>query len=274
MSLDDNFTKHYFAAIVIIVVAVLLSACGKEKNELIDMGVDYEYVPTMRTTDVETVISDSGLIRYRITAPLWLVFDEAEDPRWNFPKGLHMLKYDSQMQEDASFDCDSAKYLSERKLWRFDSRVKAVNVAGDRFDTEQLFWDSRDKKVYTDSFIHIERSDRIIEGYGFTSNENMTQYVVKKVSGIFPVNEQLQNDSIGDKADTQNNKAAQPRDTIPAQPRLVSSQEPLPKPSPSANSSPQLKPKQLRPSSGVYKSEKIKPISDQPINFQEIKPTK
>lgn len=66
MSLDDNFTKHYFAAIVIIVVAVLLSACGKEKNELIDMGVDYEYVPTMRTTDVETVISDSGLIRYQI----------------------------------------------------------------------------------------------------------------------------------------------------------------------------------------------------------------
>ena len=60
------------------------------------------------------------------------------------------------------------------------------NVDGDRFLTQQLFWDQNARKVYSDSFIHIERSDRIIEGYGFISNEQMTDYTIRRPSGIFP----------------------------------------------------------------------------------------
>ena len=45
------------------------------------------------------------------------------------------------------------------------------------------------RKVYSDSFIHIEREQKTIEGYGFESNETMTNYHVKKVSGIFPANQ-------------------------------------------------------------------------------------
>ena len=165
------------------------SSCGDTKKEFVNITIDHETTPTMETHDVETVISDSGVIRYKITAPLWLVFDEAVEPRWNFSEGLHLEKYDNDLNIDATFDCDSAKYLSQRKLWKFSSSVHALNVAKDRFDTELLFWDQQNKKVYTDSFIHIEKSDRIIEGYGFVSNETMTDYYINRVSGIFPINE-------------------------------------------------------------------------------------
>ncbi len=178
----------------IILATAIGSSCSSEKKEFVDITIDYETTPTMKTINVETLISDSGVIRYKITAPVWLVFEEAKDPRWNFSEGLHLEKYDNAFKIDAQFDCDSAKYLSVRKLWRFDGSVHAMNVAKDRFDTELLFWDQRDKKVYTDSFIHISLSDRIIEGYGFVSNENMTEYTVNRVSGIFPVNEN-RNDS-------------------------------------------------------------------------------
>ena len=141
------------------------------------------------TTKQLPVISDSGIIRYKITAPLWLVFEEAKEPRWNFSEGMHLEKYDNELKIDATFDCDSAKYLSQRKLWEFSGSVHALNVAKDRFDTELLFWDQQNKKVYTDSFIHIEKSDRIIEGYGFVSNETMTDYYINRVSGIFPIND-------------------------------------------------------------------------------------
>lgn len=165
------------------------SSCGDSKKEFVNITIDHETTPTMKTFDVETMISDSGIIRYKITAPTWLVFDEAQDPRWNFSNGLHLEKYDNDLNIDATFDCDSAKYLSQRKLWQFTGSVHALNVAKDRFDTELLFWDQQDKKVYTDSFIHIEKSDRIIEGYGFVSNETMTDYYINRVSGIFPISE-------------------------------------------------------------------------------------
>ncbi len=198
-------------AIAFATVAIVVSSCDGDKKEFINVQVDYETTPTMKTTDVETVISDSGIVRYKITAPTWLVFDEAQEPRWNFSQSLHMDKYDNNMKEDASFDCDSAEYLSKKRLWRFDGHVVAVNVAGDRFATNQLFWDQQKKKVYTDSFIHIERSDRVIEGYGFVSNENMTEYNVNRVAGIFPVSDMRHEDE--DSVETVN-----PLDTLPDRP--------------------------------------------------------
>ena len=59
-------------------------------------------------------------------------------------------------------------------------------MAAQRFLTPQLFWDQRQHKLYSDSFIHIERPDQVLEGYGFDSNEQLTRYNVRSVSGIFP----------------------------------------------------------------------------------------
>ena len=52
-----------------------------------------------------------------------------------------------------------------------------------------MFWDQRLNKVYSDSFIHIERADRTIEGYGFESNDKMTNYRITNPTGIFPASD-------------------------------------------------------------------------------------
>ena len=186
-------TSLLLSAMGAIVALCLSASCSSDKKDFVDVTVDNEVIPTMKTLNVETLVSDSGIIRYKITAPSWLVFEEAKDPRWDFNKGLHLEKYDNMRAIAATFECDSAIYLSQRKLWEFIGYVHMTNVAKERFETEHLFWDQRDKKVYTDSFIHIEKSDRIIEGYGFVSNENMTDYTVNRVSGIFPVSDMTQN---------------------------------------------------------------------------------
>lgn len=166
----------------------VLAACTEERRERVADVNDPENVPTMTTTNVATFISDSGYTRYHITTPVWYVYDEARVPRWTFPDGLFLEKYDDLFRPDATLRCDSAVYFSQKKLWRLDGNVRMRNTAGDRFLTQQLFWDQTSRTVYSDSFIHIERSDRIIEGFGFNSNENMTRYTVHRPSGIFPVN--------------------------------------------------------------------------------------
>lgn len=164
----------------------VLSSCDDEKKEVIHVDADPEKTPTMKTTDVATLISDSGITRYKITAPLWLAFEEAKEPKWTFPKGLHLDQYDLRLKPQASVECDSAIFYKGRQLWQLDGYVNIHNTLGDKFLTSRLYWDQRQQKIYGDSFIHIERDGKIIEGYGFESNENMTNYNVKKVSGIFP----------------------------------------------------------------------------------------
>lgn len=169
----------------------LTIACGSEHREEAAIG-DAKHFPTMLTTDVSTYISDSGYTRYHVDAPLWVMYEEADTPYWSFPQGLDMEKYDDTMAINATFRSDSAVYFSVRKLWRFDGNVIMRNTDGDRFATPQLYWDQNAKRVYSDSFMHIERAERIIEGYGFESNDQMTEYTILHPQMILPIDRMRQ----------------------------------------------------------------------------------
>ncbi len=172
---------------VTFVALALVASCSESRHSYVPDASDPERVPTMATTDVETFISDSGYTRYHISTPLWQMFDEAEEPFWRFPEGMELQQYDEHLRPAANIICDSARYLSRRRLWQLDGHVVMVNTLRDSFLTQQLFWDQTRAKVYSDSFIHIVRSDRIIEGYGFESNQEMTAYTVHRPTGIIPV---------------------------------------------------------------------------------------
>ncbi|MDE7426769.1 MAG: LPS export ABC transporter periplasmic protein LptC [Muribaculaceae bacterium] len=172
---------------VVLMAQVTMVACSETTRTYIPDPGDPEHVPTMTTTNVETLISDSGYIRYRITAPLWKMYEDVEEPHWDFPEGLSLQQFDLMMRPQATMDCDSAQYLSQKRIWRLDGYVKMVNTLKDTFLTTQVFWDQARREVYTDSFVHIVRAERILEGYGFTSNEDMTRYTIHRPTGIIPL---------------------------------------------------------------------------------------
>ncbi len=169
---------------------ILLIACGDEKSvEVKEFNSDS--VATVITRNIKTLISDSGLTQYRLTSQEWQMFEEATEPVWIFPKGLFIEKFDTLFNVAAYIKCDSATYHKEVKLWELNYNIAIQNMDGETMLTQQLFWDQRSKRVYSDKFIHIVRKDRIIEGYGFESNESFTNYKLMKPSGIFPVDEQM-----------------------------------------------------------------------------------
>lgn len=192
-----------FVAAFLWILCVHLTSCSGDDKKKYVANVDPEVTPTMTTTDVSTLISDSGIVRYRVQAPVWYVYDEAKEPKWTFPQSLHLESFDDMFNKDATIDCDSATYLTNVQIWRLDGNVRVVNMAGERFLTEQLFWDQRKQSVYSDSFIQIIRADRIMEGYGFVSNESMTDFAVRNVSAILPV-------------EMMDGEAKQPRSAAPA----------------------------------------------------------
>ena len=169
------------------ICAVTLATTGCKESDAVGTGdVDAANTPTMLTRNVETLISDSGVTRFRIVTPIWYVYDETEEPYWRFPQGLNLDKFDNFFRKEASVTADSAVYLKNKQIWRLDGNVNITNVMNEKFLTNQLFWDQRQHKLYSDSFIHIERTDKVLEGYGFDSNEQLTRYTIRQVSGIFP----------------------------------------------------------------------------------------
>lgn len=182
----------------------LLCGCHKEEEKTTDYSnVDLSTIPGMVTHDVSMLVSDSGLIKYHAIAPIWYRYDlDKKNPYQYFPEGLVLNQIDQQRNIVSHIQADTAYNYENTDLWHLIKNVQIYNVQGDKFRTNDLYWDARNHKVYSDSFIHIERNYDILEGYGFTSNDAFTEYEVRQTTGIFEVKEQERQKSDSLTADT------------------------------------------------------------------------
>ena len=171
------------------VMLVLFSSCSNKDKNLAKAISERDSLPSLHTIGVNTLISDSGIIRYKIITEDWKIFDKKEPPYWAFEKGVYLEKFDSLFHIDASIKADTAYYYERKKLWELRGNVHIRNQQGDKFDTSILFWNEREQKIYSKKPIRIEQADKsIINGmYGFESNQQLTQYKIFNSSGEFTV---------------------------------------------------------------------------------------
>ncbi len=184
----------------------LLAGCHKEEEKQQEgADLDLSTIPGMVTHDVSMLVSDSGKIKYHAIAPVWYRYDlDKSNPYQYFPDGLVLNQIDQDKNIVGHIQADTAYNYENSDLWHLINNVKIYSVQGERFNTNDLFWDARNHKVYSDSFIHIERNYDILEGYGFTSNDAFTEYEVRQTTGIFEVKDEPKHeqDSITAEADS------------------------------------------------------------------------
>ena len=176
-------------AMTAMVMLVLISACSGGDKEMGAAITERDSLPVMDTRGVTTLVSDSGVIRYRINAEEWQVYDRKSPSYWAFEKGVYVERFDSLFQVEASIESDTAYYYDKQRLWKLIGNVHIQNVKGEKFDTELLYWDQNKKRVYSDKEVRIEQPDQIIYAVGFESNEQMTRYKFYKTNGIFYIDE-------------------------------------------------------------------------------------
>ena len=175
--------------LLLLVCSFVYSCTQKEVRHRAGAIADRKAMPALAGDEVTTLISDSGITRYRITAKKWLVFDKADTPYWEFPEGVYLEKFNLNLEADATIEADYAYYNEPAQRWMLRGNVQAVNLQGERFETPLLFWDQPTESVYSDSSIVITREASIIKGVGFRSNQEMTKYTILRPTGVFPISE-------------------------------------------------------------------------------------
>lgn len=183
------YQKSTTFAIVAVVVFFFSFSCDRNPNPIIKPIQERSHTPGLEAENIVTIVSDSGIAKYRITTAEWKVFDKAESPYWEFPSGIFLESFDTNFEVEASIESDYAIFEEEKKLWTLKKNVKAINFSGRRFESEELCWNQDEERIYSDEFIKITEQDKIITGVGFESDQSLDQYVIKKPQGIFPIEE-------------------------------------------------------------------------------------
>lgn len=200
----QSITTTASVVVMLLLFLVTLFSCNQEVKEVVEVSSDPEKSYTMKATQVNTLISDSGITRYRVKAKEWLVFGNAKEPHSYFPEGIYVEKFDTIFHTEASIKADTAYYFDKKGLWRLIGNVEVESLQGERFNTSELFWDQKAEKVYSDKYIRIQQKEQIITGVGFESNQNMTRYRIFNSQGEFPVEEVVAPSAPADSVNTEN----------------------------------------------------------------------
>ena len=159
---------------VTFLVFLLLASCEQPREHTAPAINERDSVSMMTTYGVNTLISDSGVIKYRIVTERWDVNTIKQPTRWTFERGIFLEQFDQKFHIEGYIYADTAWYYDQIKLWELRGRVRIRNVNGLVFRSEELFWDS---KVIT--------PERELEGTYFRSDEHMRHYEVTNSVGSF-----------------------------------------------------------------------------------------
>lgn len=160
-------------------------ACQERQEHIAPAVNPKDSVSTMVTYGVNMLVSDSGMMKYRIVAECWEVNQAKNPSRWIFEKGLFLEQFDPKFHVEAYIQCDTAYYFDQEKLWELRGRVRVRNIEGLRFSSEELFWNQNKHELYSYKYSRLVTPDREMEGTYFRSDERMTKYTITNSKGSF-----------------------------------------------------------------------------------------
>lgn len=184
--------------------SLLLAACQEQVEHTAPAIHARDSVAMMTSYGVNTLISDSGVIKYRIVTERWEVNTNKNPSRWTFLKGMLLEQFDSKFHINSYIQCDTAYYYDQLRIWKLYGRVRILTKGGLRFSSEQLTWDENRHELSSNVFSRLVTPERTLQGTYFRSDEQMTRYFVSNSKGSFVKDDVAGSDNAGaDTATTQ-----------------------------------------------------------------------
>jgi hypothetical protein len=172
-----------FIGLVLLTASYAMVSCSEEREHTAPAIHDRDSVPVMTTYGVNTLISDSGVIKYRIVTERWEINENRKPSRWTFNKGILLTQFDLKKHVVGYIQCDSAVYFDKDRRWELRGRVRILTAQGLTFYSNELYWDERNHEMWSYSYSHLKTPDKELQGNWFRSDEQMTNYEIRQTKG-------------------------------------------------------------------------------------------
>jgi LPS export ABC transporter protein LptC len=180
ISVKMSRTLYFFIGIV------LFTSC-EEKIAEMQRNISQQDLGMERIETVEMLYSDSAIVRLRIQAPTLLNYIKVGEEKKVFPDGLKVDFYNENAITTSTLTAKYATQYNRQNKIVIQKKVIVESLNQEKLETEELIWDEQKKQLYTDKWVKVSTKDETIYGYGFTSNQEFTEWEINKVTGRFIV---------------------------------------------------------------------------------------
>jgi len=171
-------------------IIIFFVSCAQNNIEKINTLTNELNGPNVSAINTEIIYTENAQIKVKVKSPEINRYLDIEEPYTEFPKGMHVVFYDSLQKASSFIKANYCIYDETEKLWTAENDVVAVNENGDTLNTDFLIWNQLTKKIYTDQYVKITNDDGIIHGKGFEANQDFSGWKINQSSGIIRVKDE------------------------------------------------------------------------------------
>ena len=161
-------------------VAFVVYSC---KGKLAEAeALDLKETPVQIVNDMFIVQSENSQMQMRAEAPLMEKYENDSLKYELFPEGFFVYGYDEAGNLETKIVADNARHLKYddgRETWEAFGNVVVNNIINQEvMETDTLYWDQENEKMYTHCYVRLYSPDGFVQGYGMEADQRARDHKI------------------------------------------------------------------------------------------------
>ena len=161
--------------LIFCVLALFSVACGNDTTG--DIAFDRNGMPDEEFEDFVTQESDSGRVRWKLTAPLANRYNANQMVLMDKPK-IEFYSENGELQ--TTLTSDKGEYDENSRDMLTYGNVVAVSTDGDVLETDSLLWVNARAKIISNCFVKLTRGKNVYTGIGMECDQDLKSVIIKE----------------------------------------------------------------------------------------------
>jgi LPS export ABC transporter protein LptC len=155
-------------------VAFVVFSCKGKLGEA--EAIDLSETPVQTVRDMFIVQTENSGLQMRAEAPLMEKYEKGDTLSYElFPEGFNVFGYTEEGLLETRITSDNArhlKYKDGRETWEAFGNVVVQNlIKQETMETDTLYWDQKEEKIYTHRYVKMYSPQGFMQGYGMESDQ-------------------------------------------------------------------------------------------------------
>ena len=175
-----------------VAVAFVVISCKGKLAEADVLNIDE--VPVQTVANMFIVQTENGRIQMRTEAPVMERYQRDTLSFELFPNGFFVYGYTDDEKLETEIVADRAKHLKYkdgRESWEAYGNVVVRNlIKQEVMETDTLYWDQKNEKIYTHCYVRMYSPDGFMQGYGMESDQRARNSIIYNPFNSYGILEQ------------------------------------------------------------------------------------
>lgn len=182
-----SLARNFFSGILFCVAAI---GCRNTNEEIENLTGNSKSHQLDKATDVTLYYSDKGQMKAIIYAKEFLRNEAAKPPYADIKKGLKVEFLNDSLKVESTLTSVSARIYEAEGNVIVRENVCVVNKKGEKLNTEELVWNQKLDKFYTDKKVTITTPpNQVMYGQGLEANADFSWYKINNLKGNISVDD-------------------------------------------------------------------------------------